>query len=37
MGYDLTKGSIRLAEALILIRKVIEFAAQMELEVVPIN
>lgn len=39
MGYDLkvTKGSVRLAEAPILIRELIEFAAQMELEVIPVN
>jgi len=39
MGYDLTvtKGSIRLAEAPILIRELLEFAAQMELEVIPVN
>jgi len=39
MGYDLsvTKGSVRLEEVRILIRKLLEFAAQMELEVVPVN
>jgi hypothetical protein len=39
MGYDLkvTKGSVRLAEAPILIRELIEFAAQMETEVIPVN
>lgn len=39
MGYDLTvsRGSIRLAEAPILIRELLEFAAQMELEVIPVN
>ena len=39
MGYDLkvTKGSVRLAEAPILIRELLEFAAQMELEVIPVN
>lgn len=39
MGYDLTvtKGSVRLAEAQILIRDLLEFAAQMELEVIPVN
>jgi len=39
MGYDLrvTKGSVRLAEAPILFRELLEFAAQMELEVIPVN
>lgn len=39
MGYDLkvTKGSVRLSEAPILIREMIEFAALMELEVIPVN
>jgi hypothetical protein len=39
MGYDLTvlKGHVRLAEAEILIRELLEFAAQMELEVIPVN
>lgn len=39
MGFDLTvtKGSVRLAEARILIRELLEFAVQMELEVIPLN
>ncbi len=39
MGYDLTvtNGNVRVAEAQTLIRELIEFAAQMELQVIPIN
>lgn len=39
MGYDLTvtKGNVRMAEARILIRELLEFAAQLDLEVIPIN
>lgn len=39
MGYDLTvtRGNVRLAESQILIRELLEFAAQMELEVIPVN
>lgn len=39
MGYDLkiTQGSVRLAEVPILFRELIEFAAQMEMDVIPVN
>jgi hypothetical protein len=39
MGYDLTvtRGNVRLAESQTLIRELLEFAAQMELEIIPIN
>ena len=39
MGFDLTvtKGNVRLAEAHTLVRELLEFAAQMELEVIPVN
>jgi hypothetical protein len=39
MGYDLmvTKGNVRLAEVPALIHELLEFAAQMELEVIPVN
>ncbi len=39
MGYDLTvkSGNVCLAEAVTLIRELLEFAAQMELEIIPVN
>jgi hypothetical protein len=39
MGFDLTitKGSLRLSEARMVIRELIEFATQMELEIIPVN
>jgi len=39
MGYDLKveKGKVRLAEAHTLIRELLEFAVQMEMEVIPVN
>jgi len=39
MGFDLTitKGNLRLSETRMAIRELIEFAMQMELEVIPVN